>query len=212
MVRDLLIRGMLAGLVAGLLAFGFAKVFGEPEVDRAIAFEQQHEAAGAPAHHHEQAGAEDGQDAATARWRAEEALVSRKVQSTVGLLTAVIVYGAAMGGLFALAFAFLYGRVGAVGPRMLALLLAVAAFAALYYVPSLKYPANPPAVGDGVTIGLRTGLYFLMLLISLGGLVVAVAMGRRLAETLWRAQRDADGRRPVRGHHRRRFARAARHQ
>ena len=136
-------------------------------------------------------------------WREE--LVSRKVQSTVGLLTAVIVYGAAMGGLFALAFAFLYGRVGAVRPRMLALLLAAAAFAALYYVPSLKYPANPPAVGNWLTIGSRTGLYFLMLLISLGGLVVAVAMGRRLAETLWRAQRDADGRRPVRGDHRRRL-------
>ncbi len=181
MVRDLLIRGMIAGLVAGLLAFGFAKVFGEPEVDRAIAFGQQHDAAGAPAHHHEQAGDEDGQ-ATAAHDHGDEELVSRKVQSTVGLLTAVIVYGAAMGGLFALAFAFLYGRVGAVGPRLLALLLAVAAFAALYYVPSLKYPANPPAVGEGATIGLRTGLYFLMLLISLGGLVVAVAMGRRLAE------------------------------
>jgi predicted cobalt transporter CbtA len=68
-------------------------------------------------------------------------------------------------------------------PRMLALLLAIAAFAALYYVPSLKYPANPPAIGNWLTIGTRTGLYFLMLLISLGGLVVAVATGRRLAET-----------------------------
>ena len=184
MVRDLLIRGMLAGLVAGLLAFGFAKMFGEPEVDRAIAFEQQHEAAGTPAHQHEHAGAQD-QDAATAQEAEPEdgPLVSRKVQKTVGLLTAVVVYGAAMGGLFALAFAFLYGRVGAIGPRMLALLLAARAFAALYYVPSLKYPANPPAIGNWLTIGTRTGLYFLMLLISLGGLVVAVAMGRRLAET-----------------------------
>jgi hypothetical protein len=98
------------------------------------------------------------------------------------LLTAVVVYGAAMGGLFALTFAFLYGRVGDVGPRMLALLLAAAAFTAIYYVPNLKYPASPPAVGDGATIGYRTGLYFLMMLISLGGLVLAVAAGRRLAE------------------------------
>ncbi len=33
MVGALLLRGMLVGLFAGLLAFGFAKTFGEPQVD-----------------------------------------------------------------------------------------------------------------------------------------------------------------------------------
>jgi len=179
MIRDLLIRGMIAGLVAGLLAFGVAKVFGEPQVDRAIAFEEQHAEASADQHQH---AAEQQLAGAQVHDHGDEELVSRKVQSTLGLLTAVVVYGAAMGGLFALAFAFLHGRVGDVGPRMLALLLAVAAFTAIYYVPNLKYPASPPAVGDGATIGYRTGLYFLMMLISLGGLVLAVAAGRRLAE------------------------------
>ena len=41
MVRTLLVRGMLVGIVAGLLSFGFLKVYGEPQVDRAIAFEAQ---------------------------------------------------------------------------------------------------------------------------------------------------------------------------
>jgi predicted cobalt transporter CbtA len=173
-VRDLLIRGMLAGVIAGLIAFGFAKVFGEPQVDRAIAFEQQHAKAEAGTHQHGQAAVDQQGE--------EEELVSRKVQGMAGLLTAVVVYGAAMGGLFALTFAFLYGRVGDIGPRLLALLLALAAFAAIYYVPSLKYPANPPAVGEPATIAYRTGLFFLMILISLGGLVFAVASGRRLAE------------------------------
>jgi hypothetical protein len=40
MVRTLLIRGMLAGVLAGLLASGFAWIFGEPQVDLAIGFEQ----------------------------------------------------------------------------------------------------------------------------------------------------------------------------
>ena len=31
---------MLVGLAAGLLVFVFAKVFGEPQVDKAIAFEE----------------------------------------------------------------------------------------------------------------------------------------------------------------------------
>ena len=184
MVRDLLIRGMIAGAVAGLLAFGIAKVYGEPQVDHAIAFEEQHpsDAAATPepttARYHYDAGVPAHSHGG------EEGLVSREVQSTAGLLTAVVVYGAALGGLFALAFAFLYGRVGDIGPRMLALLLAAAAFAALYYVPSLKYPANPPAVGDGATIGLRTGLFFLMIAISVGELVFAAAFAKRLASKM----------------------------
>ena len=41
MVGNLLLRGMLVGVLAGLLAFGLARIFGEPQVDRAIAFEEQ---------------------------------------------------------------------------------------------------------------------------------------------------------------------------
>jgi hypothetical protein len=41
MVRTLLIWGIVVGIVVGLLAFGFAKAFREPQVDRAIAFEEQ---------------------------------------------------------------------------------------------------------------------------------------------------------------------------
>ena len=39
MVRSLLVRGMLAGLLGGLLAFGTARVLGEHWVDKAISFE-----------------------------------------------------------------------------------------------------------------------------------------------------------------------------
>jgi predicted cobalt transporter CbtA len=184
MVRSLLIRGMIAGVVAGLLSFGVAKVFGEPQVDRAIAFEEQHAEAPAPAMHQHTDAPANPSEAASANAHShgdtEDALVSRAAQSGIGLLTAVIVYGAAMGGLFALAFAFLYGRVGPLSPRLLALLLAGAAFAVLYFVPSLKYPANPPAVGAAETIGYRTSLYFLMIAISLGGLVFAIAAARRV--------------------------------
>jgi predicted cobalt transporter CbtA len=184
MVRDLLIRGMIAGLVAGVACFGIAKIFGEPQVDRAIAFEESHAEAEAPAAHHHEAAAPESEHAAAAHDHGggAEELVSRATQSTAGLLTATAVYGAAMGGLFALGFAFLYGRVGDIGPRALALLLALAAFVAVYYAPSLKYPANPPAVGDGATIGYRTGLYLLMMLISLTAMVLAVSLWRRLIE------------------------------
>jgi len=42
-------------------------------------------------------------------------------------------------------------------------LLALAAFITIALVPMLKYPANPPAVGNPDTIGPRTGLYLSML-------------------------------------------------
>ena len=161
MVGGLLLRGMLVGIVAGLLAFGFAKIFGEPQVDNAIAFEEHMS--------HEEGEA------------AESELVSREMQSTIGLLTGVVVYGTGIGGLFALVFVFAYGRVGYLRPRTLAALLAGAALLAVYLVPDLKYPANPPSVGVPETIGYRTGLYFFMVLFSIAVLTFAVTLGRRLA-------------------------------
>jgi hypothetical protein len=158
MVGKLLVRGMLAGIAAGLLTFAFARVAGEPAVDQAISFEAKAAARGEAA---------------------EPELVSRETQAGLGLLTGVVVYGASFGGLFALTFAYAYGRVGKLGARALSAMLAVAAFIALVIVPNLKYPANPPSVGDPETIGTRTGLFFLMIAISLAALVFSLKVRRR---------------------------------
>jgi predicted cobalt transporter CbtA len=84
-------------------------------------------------------------------------------------------------GLFSLAFAFAYGRLSRLGPRATSALLALAAYVAIVLVPSLKYPANPPSVGSPDTIGLRTGLFFMMLLASVAALVLAALVARRLS-------------------------------
>jgi predicted cobalt transporter CbtA len=76
-------------------------------------------------------------------------------------------YGAAVGGIFSLVFAYAYGRIGQIGPRTLAAGLAILAFVVINFVPALKYPPNPPAVGVAETIQLRTGAYFAMLAVSL---------------------------------------------
>jgi predicted cobalt transporter CbtA len=176
MIGTLLIRGMLVGILAGVLAFAFAHTFGEPQVDRAIAFEASHSEADAPDHDH--AAMTTPADGAVApaehHHGGEEELVSRPTQAGLGLFTAVVVYGAAFGGIFALVFAFAWGRAGIVDPRMLAALLALAAFVVLIVVPGIKYPANPPAVGSGETIGARTSLYFAMLVASLLAATVAL--------------------------------------
>jgi hypothetical protein len=100
MVKDLLVRGMLVGILAGLLCFGFLKVYGEPQVDRAIDFETQMDEAKTKA-----------EMAKGMPMPAEEPeLVSREMQASWGLLTGDLAYNVAFGGLFALAFAFVYGR------------------------------------------------------------------------------------------------------
>jgi predicted cobalt transporter CbtA len=173
---------MLVGAVAGLLAFGFARVFGEPEIDRAIAFEEMSKAAPhahGDTHTHGDAHAHTAAPASTEA--AEPELVSRTTQSGIGLATGVLVYGAAVGGLFALAFAFAYGRIGRLGPRATAALLALGAYVAVVLVPNIKYPANPPAIGHADTIGSRTALFFLMILISVVALALAVTLARRLS-------------------------------
>ncbi|GAA3580711.1 CbtA family protein [Streptomyces osmaniensis] len=161
-VRNLLVRGMLAGLGAGVLALIVAYVLGEPSVDKAIGFEEAH----AAGHEH------------------EVELVSRSLQSTAGLATGVLIYGVSFGGIAALAYCFALGRVGRFSPRATALLLSGCALLAVYVVPFLKYPANPPAVGDPDTIGRRTTLYFLMMVLSVLLAVAATILGRRLAPGL----------------------------
>lgn len=154
MIRTLLIWGLLAGLCGGLLATGFSEVAGEPAVNQAINFEYtQAKAAGQPE---------------------EKEIVTRGVQRSIGLLTAAAVFGVSMGGLFALAFAFAYGRVGRASPGRTALWLAAGAFVVVYLVPFLKYPANPPSVGDPDTIGRRTELYLAMIVCSLLAAVAAL--------------------------------------
>jgi predicted cobalt transporter CbtA len=164
MVGKLLVRGMLAGIAAGLLTFGFARAVGEPQVNQAISFEQKSDAAKGEA--------------------PEPEIVSRDTQRGLGLLTGVVTYGAAFGGLFSLVFAYAYGRVGALSVRALSAWLALGAFIALVIAPNIKYPANPPSVGDAETIGTRTGLFFLMIAISLTAMVFSLKVRRRAAMKL----------------------------
>jgi hypothetical protein len=160
MARSFLIRGMLCGLVAGLLVFLFAKYFGEPNVDGAIAVEDQiHQAAGDPP---------------------DPVLVSRTLQATWGLFTGTMLFSIAMGGIFSLVFAFAWGRLGKLGIRATAALIALGAFVVIYLMPFLKYPANPPSIGNPATIGYRTGLYFGVVVLSIIALVAALNLGRAL--------------------------------
>ncbi len=191
MTKDLLWRGMLAGILAALLATLFARMIAEPQIDRAIGYEAAH----GEAHHHAMnaSGNMSGTTLAAAEPTAaepadEEELVSRDTQKGAGLLTAMALYGAAVGGIFSLVFAYGYGRLARIGPRSFALLLAAGAFLLIVVVPSIKYPQTPPAVGNHETVGMRTAAYFAMIALS----VLAAVAAMRLRTVLARRTRGFD--------------------
>ncbi|PRY32882.1 CbtA family protein [Pseudosporangium ferrugineum] len=170
----LLLRGLLAGLIAGLLAGAFAYTFGEPKVEAAIAIEEaaSHAEAAAPA------AAGHAQDSATADdHHGEDALVSRNGQKG-GLFLATALYGVAMGGLLATAYALLRRRLRTAHDSRAALGLAGAALLGLVLVPFVKYPPNPPAVGDPATIDQRTISYLSVVVIGLVAVWAAVLASR----------------------------------
>jgi hypothetical protein len=149
---------MIIGACAGLLAFAFARIFGEPQVQHAIDFESY-----VARLHHEPGGAE---------------LVSRGIQRSLGLLTGTLVMGVALGGIFSLTYAWAYGRIGNMSPRLTSLVLAATAYFTIVLVPFTKYPANPPTIGNPETISKRTVLYLLMIAISILATIAARRIGR----------------------------------
>jgi predicted cobalt transporter CbtA len=174
--RALLVRGLLAGLLAGLATFVVAYAVGEPHVETAIALE-----GGPSAHEHGDPGGADAHHHTSAD---EGAVVSRADQSTWGLLTGTLAVGVAIGGIVALVAAGTIGRIGTLLPGQSTALVALVGFVSVALVPFLKYPANPPGVGSGDTIGERTALYFGFLLVSVAAAVAATYAGVRLRERL----------------------------
>lgn len=182
-----LIRGLAAGLAAGLVAFLVAFAFGEPYVDDAIGLEE------AAATHvtHDQATA----DAVAEDDHAGIVEVSRENQRSWGLLTGTLAIGTALGGLTALAAAAVIGRVGTLSARGSTALVALLGFVAVALVPFAKYPATPPAVGSGDTIGGRTASYFALLLVSVLAAIAVVVVAARLRARIdgWTAATVAAG-------------------
>jgi hypothetical protein len=152
MEKRLILRGLLAGAVGGLLAFLFARIFAEPLIQQAIDYESGRAAA--------QAALDKA--AGVPVEPADAEVFSRVVQADVGLGVGVILFGMAMGALFAVAYCICLGRVGRLRARPLAMLVAAGGFLGTYLVPFFVYL---------VTVTLAVGF-----------LILAVLLGRRLRD------------------------------
>jgi Probable cobalt transporter subunit (CbtA) len=152
---------LVAGLIAGLLASVFHRVLTEPVIDRAIAAEEAR-ASEQPGHVH------------------EEPVVSRGGQK-IGLIVGLLVYGLTWGLLVGLS---LYATRGwgpagwSLGRRGLVVAGLVGWSVALF--PFLKYPANPPGVGEPETIAYRQTLYIGFIALAVLGGALAVSLRQRL--------------------------------
>jgi predicted cobalt transporter CbtA len=165
---SLALAAALAGIVAGLVAATFASIAGEPAIEEAIAIE---EAAASSAEQASDAGLDD------------DAHVSRADQRGAGLFGAYALTGAAFGGLLALTTHGL--RRGRPDGARRALVAGAVLCGGLTVAPWLKYPPNPPAVGDPATLAQRQALYVGIIcaavLVGLG----AVALSQRLRAAGW---------------------------
>ena len=156
---------IIAGLLAGLTVSVFHLVVTERLIDQAIEMEEQQAHAPGAAAHDE-----------------EEPIVSRRVQKG-GLVLGYLLYG--------LTWALPFGVVFQLARRWLpnasgmkqGLVLAFFAYWAVCLLPFLKYPANPPGVGDPETIGYRQTLYLGFLVLSIAVTVVSVWIGRSVTRS-----------------------------
>jgi predicted cobalt transporter CbtA len=157
-LRSILVVAVLVGVLAGLTSAVLHTFVGEPLIRQAIAREEARDAAAGPG-----AG--------------EPELVSRSVQSGVGLFFGLGLGGAAFGLLFALTFWGL--RSGRPDPFRRALVAGVILFGSLSLAPWLKYPPNPPAVGDPDTIDRRQALFVSLIALSLALSLIGAAVAGR---------------------------------
>ena len=138
--------GCLAGLAAGAAAALFAATAGRGPIRDAIALEDTISHATSGTHH--------------------EDLFSRGVQE-IGGAVGLVVFGLALGVIFSVVLAAVGPRLAASTPLAASIRLGLFGFVAVVLVPFLKYPANPPAVGDPDTVNERTVLYFAVLGLSI---------------------------------------------
>ncbi|MGA4841705.1 CbtA family protein [Streptomyces sp. G45] len=162
---SLLGRGLAAGGLGGLAAGLFSLLLAEPLMDRAIRAEEarshEHEPAGGAVQHHEE-------------------LFSRSTQHA-GLVIALVVAGLAIGVLFAVAYAVVHRRDPRAHPWPRALACCAAAFCAVSLFPALRYPANPPGVGDSGTVGDRQEMWLGAVAVSVLGMFLVWQVYVRLA-------------------------------
>jgi predicted cobalt transporter CbtA len=156
-----LLAGAIAGTILGILNQGIV----EPYIEQAIALENQ------------KAVAEEGEIINLVEFN------NYRLWQRGGEIAAGTILGTSIAALFGIVFAYSRKSIPGASNKKKALILAAIMWFVLFLVPALKYPANPPAVGDPETIYYRQSLYIVYLAIS-GFAVLGLAFLYRRMRTI----------------------------
>lgn len=142
-----LVSGALAGLVHG----GVNLAIVEPYLDKAIGIENQNLFA-------------SGEEENTAEFWAE--YNSYRYWQKGGQVLAGAILGTSIGALFGIVYGLSRNSLPGNHDVKKAFVLAGIMWLTIYFIPFLKYPANPPTVGEAETVVLRGSLYLAFIAIS----------------------------------------------
>ena len=147
---------LLSGAIAGTLLGLINQVIVEPYIDKAIGIETQREI---------NAGKiiDPSQQLQYRMWQKG------------GEVAASTIYGISLSALFGIVFVYSRNSLPGSNNKKKALVLTGIMFVALFLIPTLKYPANLPAVGNPDTIYYRESLYVGFIAIS-GFSILALAL------------------------------------
>jgi predicted cobalt transporter CbtA len=138
---------IFSGAIAGTLLGLTNQVLVEPFIDKSIGIETQRDIAKGEA-------IDSAQQSQYRIWQKE------------GEIIAASIYGIAIAALFGTVFVYGRSMLPSSNSKNKALFLSAIMFFVLFLVPMLKYPANPPAVGNPTTIYYREILYIGFMAIS----------------------------------------------
>lgn len=135
--------GVIAGIILAFLNLGIV----EPTIDKAIALEVQKQVS-------------SGENVNMSE------LIDYRYWQKAGAFAGGAIYGAGLASLFGVVFVFARSKLPGKNNKQKAILLAGIMWLVLFLMVALKYPVNPPAVGDPETIYYRETLYVGYILIS----------------------------------------------
>ena len=142
-----LISGFSAGLIHGLVNL----VVVEPYLDNAIGIENQNRFA-------------SGEIRDTSQFLEE--FVKYRTWQKEGSIISGGILGLSTGALFGVVFAYSKNRLPSKHIITKALILSGIMWFTLFFIPFLKYPSNPPTVGDPETIAFRSSIYIVFIMLS----------------------------------------------
>jgi predicted cobalt transporter CbtA len=138
---------LLAGAIAGTILGAMNQVAVEPYIERAIELEMRNTA-------------QSGEVINPAEFAAY------RFWQKGGEIIAGTILGLSIGSLYGIVFVYTRGLISGTNNKKKALIVASVMWLVLFLMPALKYPTNPPAVGDPETIYYRQSLYVAFLAIS----------------------------------------------